>query len=112
MPMLPGAPTFATGTNALIDRCPCGTGTSAQIAVLHAKGKLKLGENFRQESIIDEVYIARPVREVDVNGRSAIIPELIGSAHVIAESVIHISDRDPLAHGFTVGDMWPGRIPS
>jgi proline racemase len=112
MPMLPGAPTFATGANALIDRCPCGTGTSAQIAALYAKGQLKLGEDFRQESIIDEVYIARPVREIDVNAKPGIVPELIGTAHVIAESVIHISDRDPLRYGFKVGDMWPGRIPS
>ncbi|MGB3875236.1 MAG: proline racemase family protein [Shinella zoogloeoides] len=112
MPMLPGAPTFATGANALIDRCPCGTGTSAQIAALHAKGKLRVGEDFRQESIIDEVYIARPVREIEVNGKPGIVPELVGTAHVIAESVIHISERDPLRHGFKVGDMWPGRVPS
>jgi len=112
MPMLPGAPTCARGVNALIDRCPCGTGTSAQMAVLYAKNLVKMGEDFRQESIIDEVYTARAVREVKINGRSAIIPELVGTAHIIARSVIHISDRDPLRHGFVIGDMWPGRIPS
>jgi proline racemase len=111
MPMLPGAPTFATGTNALIDRCPCGTGTSAQVAALVAKGQLAIGQDFRQESIIDEVYIARAVRSVEINGAQGIVPELVGTAHVIAESVIHILDEDPLRHGFTVGDMWPGRIP-
>ncbi|GBR52421.1 proline racemase [Neokomagataea thailandica NBRC 106555] len=112
MPMLPGAPTFASGCNALIDRCPCGTGTSAQVAALVAKGALKIGEAFNQESIIDEVYTARPVREVEVNGHQGIVPELIGTAHIIAESIIHISEDDPLRHGFKVGDMWPGAIPA
>ena len=108
MPMLPGPPTFATGVTTLIDRCPCGTGTSAQAAVLVAKGRLAIGEVFRQESIIDEVYSVKPLRLVESNGRSAIVPELSGAAHVIARSEIVISDDDPLAHGFRVGDIWPG----
>lgn len=111
MPMLPGAPTFAEGVHSLIDRCPCGTGTSAQVAALHAKGRLKIGEDFRQESIIDEVYIASPLREVEVNGFKGIVPRLTGTAHVFAEATIHITDTDPLRHGFIVGDMWPGRVP-
>lgn len=111
MPMLPGAPTFASGCNALIDRCPCGTGTSAQVAALVAKERLRIGEDFRQESIIDEVYTARAARTVSVGSKTGIVPELIGTAHIIAESVIHISEDDPLRHGFKVGDMWPGKLP-
>ncbi len=112
MPMLPGLPTHAEGVNALIDRCPCGTGTMAQVAALVAKGKLAIGEPFRQESIIDEVYTVTALRAVDVNGRRGIVPELVGSAHVVAETTLHINDEDPLRHGFTVGDMWPGRVPA
>lgn len=108
MPMLPGPPTFATGVTTLIDRCPCGTGTSAQAATLVAKGRLAIGEVFRQESIIDGVYSVKPLRHVNSNGRSAIVPELRGTAHVFARSEIVIDDEDPLAHGFRVGDMWPG----
>lgn len=110
MPMLSGAPTFASGVHSLIDRCPCGTGTSAQVAVLTAKGKLKIGESFRQESILDGVYTCRPIREIEVNGRAGIIPELTGSSHLTARGEIIISEEDPLRHGFKVGDMWAGKV--
>jgi proline racemase len=108
MPMLPGPPRFPAGVQGLIDRCPCGTGTSAQVAALVAKGELGLGDEFRQESIIDEVYSVRPAREVVVGGQKGIVPALTGSAHLIAKSEIFVSDDDPLRHGFTVGDIWPG----
>lgn len=112
MPMLPGAPTHAKGVNALIDRCPCGTGTSAQVAVKVAKGELAMGEPFRQESIIDTVYEVTALRATKVGARDGIVPEIKGSVHVTAEGTIHIdADRDPLAYGFKVGDSWAGRIP-
>jgi len=109
MPMLPGPPSFASGVTTLIDRCPCGTGTSAQVASLVAKGVLGIGDTWRQESIIDEVYTVRPLRAVDVDGTAGIVPELTGSAHVYARTQVVIDDRDPLRHGFRVGDIWPGR---
>ncbi|MFC9549948.1 proline racemase family protein [Rhodococcus sp. NPDC056960] len=109
MPMLPGPPAYPTGLPALIDRCPCGTGTSAMIAALRAKGKLAVGEEFRMESIIDEVYIAKVAEEIEFHGRPAIIPELTGTGWIIARADIVVNENDPLAHGFTVGDMWPGR---
>ena len=108
MPMLAGAPTFASGVTTLIDRCPCGTGTSAQVAALVAKGALAIGEVFRQESIIDEVYRVRPLRHVQIDGRPGVVPELSGSAHVVARAELIIDDDDPLRLGFRVGDMWPG----
>ena len=108
MPMLPGAPKHPPGVQALIDRCPCGTGTSAQVAAKVAKGELALGEDFRQESIIDEVYTVRAARSTKVGDRDAIIPALTGSAHLIAKSQIFLNEDDPLRHGFTVGDIWPG----
>jgi proline racemase len=110
MPMLPGPPQHPTGVPALIDRCPCGTGTSTLVAAKVAKGELALGEDFRQESIIDEVYTVRAERHTTVGERPAIIPALTGSAHLIAKSEIFIDDADPLSHGFSVGDIWPGAI--
>lgn len=120
MPMLPGPPTTGCGTRALIDRCPCGTATCAQLAILHAKGLLREGQPYRQESLIGEVYTARIARTIDddmprapggdAHGRRAIIPELTGSAHLIAKSEIYVNDDDPLRHGFTVADIWPGRV--
>lgn len=110
MPLLPGPPKHPHGVQALIDRCPCGTGTSALVAVKMAKGEMSLGDEFRQESIIDEVYTVKPLREAQVGKYSGIIPELTGSAHLIARSQILIQDEDPLRYGFTVGDMWPGAV--
>ena len=110
MPMLPGPPQHPSGVPALIDRCPCGTGTSALVAAKVAKGELTLAADFRQESIIDEVYTVRAERHTTVGERPAIIPALTGSAHLIAKSEIFIDDADPLRHGFTVGDIWPGAI--
>jgi proline racemase len=110
MPMLPGPPQHPAGVPALIDRCPCGTGTSALVAAKVAKGELVLGQDFRQESIIDEVYTVRAERMTSVGDTPAIIPALTGSAHLIAKSQIFIDDADPLRHGFSVGDIWPGAI--
>lgn len=110
MSMLPGAPKYPSGVQALIDRCPCGTGTSAVVAALIAKGELDMNQDFRQESIIDEVYTVRGVRETRVGSRTGIVPALTGSAHVIARSQIIIDDDDPLRHGFVVGDIWPGSL--
>lgn len=110
MPMLPGPPQFPAGVPGLIDRCPCGTGTSAQVAALVAKGAMGIGDSFRQESIIDEVYTVRADRSIAVGDHSGIVPALTGSAHLIAKSQIFVSDDDPLRYGFTVGDIWPGAI--
>jgi proline racemase len=109
MPMLPGPPAGVSGASALIDRCPCGTGTCAQVAALVAKGELAIGDAFRQESILGEVYVVRPLERADVHGTPGIIPELTGSAHVYARSDIVISDDDPLRHGFRIGDIWASR---
>jgi len=108
MPMVPGAPRRSSGVRALIDRCPCGTGTSALVAALVSKGELGIGDDFRQESIIGEVYTVNAARTLDLDGTRAIVPALTGSAHLIAKSQIIVDDDDPLRHGFTVGDIWPG----
>ncbi len=105
-----GAPTKpeAHGRNAVfygekaIDRSPCGTGTSARMAQLHAKGKLKAGDPFVHESIIGSLFHGRVEREVQVAGRPAIIPSIGGWARVTGLNTIFIDDRDPFAHGFTV----------
>lgn len=110
MPMLPGSPKRGSGVQALIDRCPCGTGTSALVAALIAKGELAMHQDFRQESIIDEVYTVRGLRDVEIGGRRGIVPSITGSAHLIARSQIIIGDDDPLRHGFVVGDIWPGAV--
>ena len=85
-----------------IDRSPCGTGTSARMAQLHAKGRLKPGDDFVHESIIGSLFRGRVERETTVAGGKAIIPSIGGWARMTGTSTIFIDDRDPFAHGFVV----------
>jgi 4-hydroxyproline epimerase len=85
-----------------IDRSPCGTGTSARMAQLHAKGRLKVSETFAHESIIGSVFKGSVSKEVRVGDYKAIIPLISGWARMTGYNTIFIDDRDPFAHGFTV----------
>jgi 4-hydroxyproline epimerase len=85
-----------------IDRSPCGTGTSARMAQLHAKGKLKADDSFVHESIIGSLFKGRVEREVEVGGRAGIVPSIGGWARMTGHNTIVIDDRDPFAHGFVV----------
>ena len=85
-----------------IDRSPCGTGTSARMAQLHAKGLLKAGDEFWHESIIGSIFKGSVEKEMDFNGKPAIIPSISGWARMTGHNTIFIDDRDPFAKGFTV----------
>lgn len=76
------------------DRSPCGTGTSAKMACLFADGKLKEGQEWRQESIIGSRFVGRIRRDGD-----RVIPTISGRAFITAESTLVIDDRDPFRHG-------------
>lgn len=86
-----------------IDRSPCGTGTSARIAQLHAKGKLKKGEDFIHESYIGSKFIGRIEEESTLDGKAAVVPSVQGWAKIYGYNTIIIDeDDDPYAHGFQV----------
>ena len=85
-----------------IDRSPCGTGTSARMAQLRAKGKLKAGDEFVHESIIGSLFKGRVEKDVSVGDRPAIVPSIGGWARQTGFNTIFIDDRDPFAHGFVV----------
>jgi len=86
-----------------IDRSPCGTGTSARIAQLHAKGKLKVGEDFIHESYIGSKFIGKVVEETSIGEIPAIVPSIQGWAKVYGYNTIIIDEaNDPYAHGFQV----------
>lgn len=105
-----GAPTVdgAHARNAVfygdkaIDRSPCGTGTSARMAQLHATGRLKTGEAFMHESIIGSIFSGRVEKEMQLGTLNAIIPSIGGWARMTGLNTIVIDDRDPFAHGFSV----------
>ncbi|HEX9447084.1 MAG TPA: 4-hydroxyproline epimerase [Dongiaceae bacterium] len=85
-----------------IDRSPCGTGTSARMAQLAAKGRLKVGDSFVHESIIGSMFKGRVVDKAKVGNYDAIIPSVEGWARVTGYNTIFIDDRDPYKHGFVV----------
>jgi len=86
-----------------IDRSPCGTGTSARMAQLHAKGKLKKDEEYVHESFIGSTFIGRIEEEVILDDKIAVIPSIQGWAKVYGYNTIIIDDvDDPYAHGFQV----------
>ncbi|PJE36974.1 hydroxyproline-2-epimerase [Pseudooceanicola lipolyticus] len=83
-----------------IDRSPCGTGSSARMAQLHARGKLKVGDRFVHESIIGTMFDCRIEGETMIGKQDAILPSVAGWARVIGHNTIFVDDRDPLMHGF------------
>lgn len=88
--------------DAAIDRSPCGTGTSARLAHLAAKGVLKVGDRFVHESYICSRFIGRVESVTDVAGTPAIIPSIQGSAITTGFNTIWIDRADTFAHGFSV----------
>lgn len=86
------------------DRSPCGTGTSAKIACLAARGTLAPGEVWRQESVIGSVFEASyTAGEAD----GEILPTIVGTAHVTADATLFMDDADPFRHGFATGEVLP-----
>ncbi|MCO6060435.1 4-hydroxyproline epimerase [Pseudomonas sp. MOB-449] len=83
-----------------IDRSPCGTGSSARMAQLVAKGRLAVGDEFVHESIIGTLFDCRVEAAAQVGHFSAIMPSVAGWAQVIGHNTIYVDDRDPIAHGF------------
>ena len=85
-----------------IDRSPCGTGTSARMAQLAAKGKLKVGDEFVHESIIGSLFDGRVEAKAKVGNHDAIVPSVAGWARQHGLNTVFVDDRDPFAHGFQV----------
>lgn len=82
-----------------IDRSPCGTGTSAKLAVLYANGSLKIGQTFTNESILGTRFTGRVIKTTIVDHYPAIIPEITGQVYVTGENKLILDDRDPFAYG-------------
>ena len=110
-----GAVTLATGdldwnrpetwTGAL-DRSPCGTGTSARMAVLHARGELAIGETFRHYGPLGTVFEGRLIGETTVGGIPAVVPTITGTAWITGTAQYVLDSTDPFPEGYTIGDIW------
>lgn len=91
--------------DAQADRSPCGTGTSAKLAALYAKGELKAHEEFVYESITGSLFRGEVMQEVDVAGVKGIIPQITGSAYITGLNEWIVDEQDPLKYGFLLGTI-------
>jgi 4-hydroxyproline epimerase len=86
-----------------IDRSPCGTGTSARMAQLAAKGQLSVGQDFIHESIIGTLFDGRVEAAATVGSYPGIVPSIAGWARQHGLNTIFVNERDPLRGGFQLG---------
>ncbi len=92
-----------------LDRSPCGTGCSARMAVLHARGKLRVGDRLIGRSIIDSRFDCRVDRETRLGERPAIVPTIRGRAWITGTHQLMLDPDDPWPTGYRVADTWPLR---
>ncbi len=104
---------IATGRNAVairpakIDRSPCGTGCSARLAVLHAQGRLRVGDRFTGISLIGSEFHCTIAAGAAVGGRPAIVPTLAGRAWITGTHQHMLDPSDPWPGGYRLSDTWP-----
>jgi proline racemase len=89
-----------------LDRSPCGTGTCAKMATLHAKGKLPLHQDFVHEGILGTTFTGRLVEETRVGSYAAVVPAISGQAWITGFAQYVLDPEDPFPSGYTVGDIW------
>ena len=89
-----------------LDRSPCGTGTMARLAVLHARGVLGVGDALTHESLIGTRFVARITDTTTVGGRPAIVPRLTGRAWITGTGQYSLDPSDPFPEGFVLADTW------
>ncbi len=90
-----------------LDRSPCGTGVSARMAVLRAKGEMSTGEKFTGLSIIGSRFDGRIVRDTEVGDKAAIIPSISGRAWITGTHQHMLDPDDPWPGGYKLSDTWP-----
>ena len=90
-----------------LDRSPCGTGCSARMAVLYAKGELKKGERMIGRSIINSRFDCSIVDETMVGDKKAIIPSIRGRAWITGTHQLMLDPEDPWPEGYRLSDTWP-----
>ncbi len=89
-----------------VDRSPCGTGVSALMALLHAKGRMGVGQTLTARSVIDTVFTGRIAGTADIGGKQAIVPELTGRAWITGTHQHLLDPDDPFPRGYRLSDSW------
>ena len=93
-----------------VDRSPCGTGSSANLAVLHAKGEVKPGDSRVSRSIIGGTFTAEAIGEAAVGNYRAVLPRITGEAWIYGREELRIDPADPFAKGFALSDTWGPQV--
>jgi len=91
-----------------LDRSATGTGLSARMALLHARGLMSVGDAMTHASPIGSTFDGRIVAETSVGGRPAIVPAITGRAFVTGISQVFVDPDDPFPEGYLLSDTWPG----
>jgi proline racemase len=91
-----------------LDRSATGTGLSARMAALHARGLLGVGDSMTHASPIGSTFDGRIVAETSVGGRPAIVPAIRGSAFITGITQVVVDPYDPFPEGYLLSDTWPG----
>ena len=89
-----------------IDRSPCGTGSSARMALMHARGELAVGERFVHTSILDTEFACRIEGETMVGGGPGVVTRVAGRAWLTGVSYYGSDPDDPFPHGYRLNDTW------
>lgn len=95
-----------------VDRSPCGTGSSAYLAVLHARGEVGVGDGQFCRSLIGGEFRADVLGVTNVGARIAILPRITGQAWIYGTETLRVDPTDPFARGFALSDTWGPRIDS
>ena len=93
-----------------IDRCPCGTGTSGRLALLHARREISMIDTFVHESLIGTKFVSRIVATDVLGGVPAIIPSVTGRAWITGTSQVAVDPTDPFPHGFSMETLANGTV--
>jgi len=87
-----------------LDRSATGTGLSARMATLHARGLMRVGDTMTHASVIGSTFDGRIVAEAG----QGIVPAIRGSAFITGRTELYVDDRDPYPEGYLLSDTWPG----
>ena len=91
-----------------LDRSATGTGLSARLAVLHARGLMQVGDAMTHASALGSTFDGRIVSTADVRGTPAIVPAIRGSAWITGTMQLIVDPDDPFPEGYLLSDTWPG----
>ncbi|SHJ40425.1 proline racemase [Shimia gijangensis] len=100
------APSHPNEASGILDRSPCGTGTCAKMAVLHARGLLDIGQDYINAGPMGTTFTGRIEEITQVGPYPAIVPSLSGQGWIYGTSNWTLDPTDPFQTGFTIGDMW------